>query len=29
MIILFVPLHHRNRRYGNTYYDKAYRYEIF
>ena len=26
---LFVLLHYRNRRYGNEYYDKTYRYEIF
>ena len=26
---LFVLLHYRNRRYGNEYYDKNYRYEIF
>ena len=25
MIILFVPLSHRNRRYGNVCYDKTYR----
>ena len=29
MIILFVLLHNRNRSYGNAYYDKIYRYEIF
>lgn len=29
MIILFVPLTHRNRRYGNVCYDKTYRYEFF
>ena len=29
MIILFVLLHYRNRRYGNMYYDKTCRYEIF
>ena len=29
MIILFVPLPHRNRRYGNEHYDKTCRYEIF
>ena len=29
MTKLFVLLHHRNRCYGNGYYDKAYRYEIF
>ena len=29
MNILFVFLHHRNRYYGNEYYDKVYRYEIF
>ena len=29
IIILFVHLHYRNYRYGNEYYDKAYRYEIF
>ena len=29
LIILFVPLHYRNRRYGNEYYDNNYRYEIF
>ena len=29
MIILFVLLRYRNRRYGNMYYDKACRYEIF
>ena len=29
MTKLFVLLHHRNRCYGNEYYDKAYRYEIF
>ena len=29
MMILFVYLHYRNIRYGNEYYDKAYRYEIF
>ena len=29
MIILFVFLHYRNRRYGNEYYDKTFRYEIF
>ena len=27
MIILFVLLHYRNRRYGNERYDKTYRYE--
>ena len=26
---LFVLLHYRNHCYGNGYYDKAYRYEIF
>ena len=29
MMILFVYLYYRNRRYGNEYYDKVYRYEIF
>ena len=29
MMILFVYLHYRNSRYGNEYYDKAYRHEIF
>ena len=29
MIILFVPLLHRNRHYGNERYDKTCRYEIF
>lgn len=29
MTKLFVLLHYRNRRYGNEYYDKTYRYEIF
>ena len=29
MIILFVCLHYHNRRYGNLYYDKTYRYEFF
>lgn len=29
MMILFVYLYYRNRRYGNEYYDKTYRHEIF
>ena len=29
MIILLVLLHYRNHRYGNEYYDKTCRYEIF
>lgn len=29
MIILFVLLYYRNSHYGNEYYDKVYRYEIF
>jgi hypothetical protein len=29
MIILFVLLHYRNRRYGNADYDNTCRYEIF